>query len=177
MPVLKISHHIPQNYSQIILKKYFNAVSRCWQGPVSPRCVCWNNHTDKWKFLLFLSDPSLVIGYPCHSLTHSVTFSRLDWCDPGVWRCQLKICWGCYCCWCWCWGSCWQEIWELTLGPKAKLLFRVWAQGLVKILKLKFSQDFEAGVCSVFCFWCFVEVMKLNLGRDSETRFGQDFEF
>ena len=24
---------------------------------------------------------------------------------------------------------------------------------------------------------CFVEVMKLNLGRDSEARFGQDFEF
>ena len=68
------------------------------------------------------------------------------------------------------------QIWELTFGPKAKLLFRLWAQGLVKILKLKFRQDFEAGVCSAFCRWCFVEVMKLNLGRDSEARFGQDFE-
>ena len=29
---------------------------------------------------------------------------------------------------------------------------------------------------NVFCCWCFVEVMKLNLGRDSEARFGQ-FEF
>ena len=40
-----------------------------------------------------------------HSLTHSLTnwllFSQLDWCDPGVWGCQLKTCWGCYCCWCW----------------------------------------------------------------------------
>ena len=26
-------------------------------------------------------------------------------------------------------------------------------------------------------FCCFVEVMRLNLGRDSETRFGQYFEF
>ena len=69
------------------------------------------------------------------------------------------------------------QIWEVTFGPKAKLLFRLWAQGLVKILKLKFRQDFEAGVCSAFCRWCFVEVMKLNLGRDSEARFGQDFEF
>ena len=43
------------------------------------------------------------------------------------------------------------QIWELTFGPKAKLLFRLWAQGLVKILKLKFRQDFEAGVCSGFC--------------------------
>ena len=124
---------------------------------------------------LFLSDPSPIIGNACHSLTDSLPFSKLDWCGPGVWRCQLKTCWGCYCCLCWCWGSCWQQIWELTLGPKAKLLFRVWAKGLVKILKLKFSQDFEAGVVSVFCFWCFVEVMKLNLGRDSKARFGQDF--
>ena len=30
---------------------------------------------------------------------------------------------------------------------------------------------------SVFChWWCSVEVMKLNLGRDSEARFGQYFE-
>ena len=69
------------------------------------------------------------------------------------------------------------QIWGLTFGPKAKLMFRLWAQGLVKILKLRFRQDFEAGFCSAFCRWCFVEVMKLNLGWDSEARFGQDFEF
>ena len=69
------------------------------------------------------------------------------------------------------------QIWELMFGPKAKLLFRLWAQGLVKILQLKFRQDFEAGFCSAFCRWCFVETMKLNLGRDSEAGFGQDFEF
>ena len=38
-----------------------------------------------------------------HSLTDSLTnwllFSKLDWCDPGLWRCQLKTCWDCYCCW------------------------------------------------------------------------------
>ena len=34
------------------------------------------------------------------------------------------------------------QIWKLTFGPKAKLLVRLWAQGLVKILKLKFRQDF-----------------------------------
>ena len=43
------------------------------------------------------------------------------------------------------------QIYELTFGPKTKLLFRLRAQGLVKILKLKFRQDFEAGVCSAFC--------------------------
>ena len=47
---------------------------------------------------------------------------------------------------------------------------------LVKILKLKIRQYFEAGIWSVFCFWCFVEVMKLNICRDFETRFGQYFE-
>ena len=32
-------------------------------------------------------------------------------------------------------------------------LFRLWAQGLVKILRLKFRQDFEAGFCSVQLLW------------------------
>ena len=31
-------------------------------------------------------------------VTHWLLFSRRNWCDPGVWRCQLKTCWGCYCC-------------------------------------------------------------------------------
>ena len=33
-------------------------------------------------------------------------FIRPDCCDPGVRRCQLEICWGCYCCRCWCWETC-----------------------------------------------------------------------
>ena len=77
-----------------------------------------------------------------------------------------------------CVGNIILQILELRFGHKAKLLFRlwIWAQDLVKILKLKFRQDSEAGVCSSFCRWCFVEVMKLYLGRDSEARFGQGFE-
>ena len=51
----------------------------------------------------------LVTNSLTHSLTDSVTFSKLDWCDPGEWRYQLKTCWGCYCCSCWCWGSCMQQ--------------------------------------------------------------------
>ena len=69
---------------------------------------------------------------------------------------------------------------------------------LLQILKLRFGhevkfcsdfehrvgQDFEVEVQATFWSWslfsiwrwCFVEVMKLNLGRDSEARFGQDFE-
>ena len=55
----------------------------------------------------------------------------------------------------------------------------------VQTLSKKIGQDFEvevqarfeARVWSVFCCWCFVDVMKLNLGGDSEARFGQDFEF
>ena len=51
----------------------------------------------------------LVTHWLPNSLTHWLLFSKLDWCNPGMWRCQLKTCWGCYCCWCWCWGSCWQQ--------------------------------------------------------------------
>ena len=45
---------------------------------------------------------------------------------------------------------------------------------MVKILKLEVQAKFEAGQF----FYCisFVQVMKLNLGQDSEARFGQDFE-
>ena len=35
------------------------------------------------------------------------------------------------------------QIWMLRFGHKAELLSRLWAQGLVKILKLKFSQDLK----------------------------------
>ena len=44
---------------------------------------------------------------------------------------------------------------------------------MVKILKLKFRQDLKLEFGQYFV----AEVMKLNLGRDSEARFGQDFEF
>ena len=43
------------------------------------------------------------------------------------------------------------QIWKLRLGHKAKLLFRLSAQGLVRSLKLKFRRDFGAEVWSVFC--------------------------
>ena len=52
----------------------------------------------------------LVTNSLTNWLTHSLLFSRLDWCDPSVWRCLLKTCWGWYCCWCWWWGSCWQHL-------------------------------------------------------------------
>ena len=108
------------------------------------------------------------------SLTDWLAFSKLDWCDLGVWRCQLKTCWCCYCCWCWWWGSCWQQF-------VADLEAEVWSKSLtfvqtlsilVNILKSKFRRDFEAEVWSVFCCWCLVEVIKSNLGQYSEARFG-----
>ena len=46
------------------------------------------------------------------SLTHWLTFlffSKLEWCDSGMWRWQLKTCWSCYCCWYWWWETCWQQ--------------------------------------------------------------------
>ena len=43
------------------------------------------------------------------------------------------------------------QIWKLRFGHRAKLLFSLSAQGLVRSLKLKFWRDFEAEVWSVFC--------------------------
>ena len=43
------------------------------------------------------------------------------------------------------------QIWKLRFRHIAKVLFRLSAQGLVRSLKLKFRQDFEAEVWSLFC--------------------------
>ena len=71
-------------------------------------CVFIGPESDHWESL---------------SLTHwLIAFSKLDWCDPGVWRCLLKTCWGSYCCWCWwCWSCCnsFLQIWKLRFGHKA----------------------------------------------------------
>ena len=50
-----------------------------------------------------------------------------------------------------CVGNSLLQIWKLRNGHNAHLFFRLLAQGLVKILKLKFRRDFEAEVRSVFC--------------------------
>ena len=50
-----------------------------------------------------------------------------------------------------CVGNSLLQIWKLIFGHKAKLLFRLSAQGLIRSLKLKFRRDFEAEVWSVFC--------------------------
>ena len=59
--------------------------------------------------LPFLSDPSPIIGNACQWLTDWLLISKLDWCDSGMWRWQLKTCWSCYCCWGWWWETCRQQ--------------------------------------------------------------------
>ena len=38
----------------------------------------------------------LVSNWLTNSLTHSLPFSKLYWCEPGMWRWQLKTCWSCF---------------------------------------------------------------------------------
>ena len=71
--------------------------------------------------------------WECLSVTHWLLFSKLDWCDPCVWRCLLQTrvvtfagvgdedCV----------GNSLLLIWKLRFGHKAKLLFKLWAQGLI----------------------------------------------
>ena len=78
---------------------------KCQMDALDAVVTCHLNHSSR-KYLL--SGPSPIMVYPCNSLTDSLLFSKLDWIDPGVWRCQLKTCWGRYNCWCWCLEMCWQ---------------------------------------------------------------------
>ena len=88
-----------------------------------------------------------------HLLTGWLLFSRLVWCDPGMWKCLLKTCWCCCCCRCWWWGSCWKqfvadlgaEVWFVqTLSIKVWSEFGSWSSG--KILMLEFVQHFATDV-------------------------------
>ena len=80
---------------------------------------------------MFLSDPSPIIGYACHSLTDSLTDSCLVNLTDVTLACEDAnsklfevvtvahvdaedhV------------GNSLLQIWELTFGPKAKLLFRL----------------------------------------------------
>ena len=55
------------------------------------------------------------------------------------------------------------QIWKLKYCRKDKFLFRLWAWGLVKILKLKFGQYFAADVWLKLRSWILVKIMKLGL--------------
>ena len=76
--------------------------------------------------------------WECFSLTHSLLFSKLDWCDPGMWRWQLKTCWGCYCYSCWWWEKCWLQFGEVKFGHYFAADAWLWSRSLilVEILKL-----------------------------------------
>ena len=100
----------------------------------------------------FLSDPSPIIGYACHSLPNWLTHCCLVNLIDVTLACKNansklvevntvadvdaedNV------------GNSLLQISELTFGSKAKFLFRLWAQGLVKILNLKFVQHFAADV-------------------------------
>ena len=128
-----------------------------------------------------------------NSLTHWLLFSKLDWCDSGMWRWQLKTCWSCYCCWGWWWetfDNTLVQIWKVKFGHK-KFLFGLWGQGcwscyccsiahvdddnsLVQIRKVKFghkvkflfrlwAQGFK--VWSRFWSWCSGKILKLKFGH------------
>ena len=58
-----------------------------------------------------------------------------------------------------------------------KFLFRPWAQDLVKILKLKLDQSFDADVwLRLDWSWCLVEILKLKVDHDLYKNLWYDFD-
>ena len=124
-----------------------------------------------------LLDLSPIIGCACHSLPNSLTnFCLVNLIDVTL-ACE----------------DAYSKIVEVAdvddENRVGNSLLQIWKLRLVKKLNFssdfehKFGQDFEvevkgrfeAGVWSVVFCWCIVEVIKLNLGRDSEAWFGQYF--
>ena len=102
-------------------------------------------------FLHLLSDPSPIIGYACYSLTHSLLFSKLYWCD--VWLVKMPT----------------QNL-RLLLLPLlmmriviATVCCRFGSWGL--IIKLNFCSDFEHKILSRFWNWSSGEILKLKFAQ------------
>ena len=113
----------------------------------------------KCQYFLYyplLSDPSPIIGYACHSLTHSLPNSCLVNLMDLTLACEDA-------------NSKLVEvvtvadvdaedhfgnsllIWELTFGPKTKLFFQTLSTRVVQDFEVEIQQDFETGACSAFC--------------------------
>ena len=129
-----------------------------------------SHRTGGQKSFSFLSDPSPIIVYPCHSLTHSVTFSRLDWLTLACEDANSKLVdvvtvadfdakKGV--------DDSLVQIRKLEFRQKINFLFRLWAQDFEgssgTILKLKFSQYFAADPWLRLWRLFLVEILKLCL--------------
>ena len=86
------------------------------------------------------------------SLSHWLLFSRLDWCDSGVWRCQLKTCWG---------------LLLMLMLMMRIVLATVWCilGSWSLVIKPNFCSDFEHKVCSRFWCWSSGKIFKLEFGQ------------
>ena len=121
-----------------------------------------------------------------HSLPNSVLFSKLDWCDPGVWRCQLKTCWGLLLLlmlmmrivlatvWC-ILGS-----WSLVIKPnfcsdfEHKVCSRFWCWSSGKIFKLEFGHYFASDILQRLRSWILIEMLKLGSVNILNFKFSRD---
>ena len=92
-----------------------------------------------------------------HWLTDSLLFSKLDWCDPGVWRCKVKTCWGCYWLLIFMLKNVWIIVWY-RFGRWSFVINLIFVQtltrGFSQDFKVEARRGFEAEVLSVFCCWC-----------------------
>ena len=92
-------------------------VLSCWlqQSPPTRNQKKWNPKTQSQIISFYRtrvrSSVMLVSDWLTDWLTDSLTNSCLvNLIDVTLaCECQLKTCWGSYCCSCWYWGSCWQQ--------------------------------------------------------------------
>ena len=111
-------------------------------------------------------------------VTNSLPNWRFDWCDLGVWRCQLITCWCCYCRWCWWRGTC---CWQFERDFEADVWSKYQGWGLFNFLSFfsdRFGEYFEVEVQEQFWSWSLVNILmvmcaflKLKLGRYSGAEF------
>ena len=97
---------------------------------------------DKFYFYItYLSVSSPTITLPCLSVS-----SKLDWCDSGMQKCQLKNCWCCCSCQC-CY---WRGTYYWQIGREAEVWSKYQRWTFCRFFLVKFGSDMEHRVWSRF---------------------------
>ena len=155
------------------------------KNEILSHCKCLTKFISRFALDLFLSDPSPIIGYACqwltHSLTHSLLFSKFDWCEPGMWRWQLKTCWSC-----WWWETVYSVTFSIQFLTVLKSFSRLVSNSLTFLQLVKAVKTLTGGATIVILNFKFsreilmfadVEILKLVLGQYSEEEIWSNFVF
>ena len=92
-----------------------------------------------------------IVFYRTQVWSYSLLFTRLNWYDSGLWRCQLKTSWR-------------ASVADVDAEDRV--------DSLVEVLNLKFGRDFEPW----FWSWKLVKILRYMFGQDFDANVWLSFK-